>query len=471
MLKSSIPKSSILKSSIPEEVMHLLAMLEGDGHKAFIVGGAVRDEMMGIEPKDYDIATSAMPDEIIQTFASADYALKDIDAASYHIVQVNGYEVATFRRDIYENGETVGTVPVDSIEADLARRDLTINAMAISRHGELIDPYNGRSDLVTGTIRFVNDPTDRILEDPCRIIRAARFAALIDGYFSPMTLDALKQNISLVQEVPSERIRAEILKTMRYNKASMFFKSLHMIGALEKILPSLNMLWGLNGGPYHGESVFTHSMMTGDFVGITFSERSLANPMFRLIAYLHDVGKSVPNYVDGVIHFYHHPEIGAEMVEKDLRHLKFTNNEIKYATNLIGVHMRGGTKMSPKTTRKLLKKFTETNVDWEDWLALKVADRASNTAREPYSSKQVIKLRRKFEHELNPQPRDISGLARTAFEHKDLAISGTRIQELLHIGPSQLIGVILNWLLDMVINNPSLNTPEQLEKLLIGSKK
>lgn len=458
-------------NNFPEEVNHILSMLESNGHKAFVVGGAVRDEMMGIEPKDYDIATSAMPVEIIDTFASADYEVKSIDAVSYHIVNVNGFEVATFRRDIYKNGEMVGTEPVDSLEADLGRRDLTINAMAISRHGELIDPYDGRRDLAMGTIRFVNDPTDRILEDPCRIIRAARFMSLLDGYFSPLTLDGLKHNISLVHKVPSERIRAEILKTMRYNKASIFFQALHMIGALEIILPSLNALWGLDGGPYHDETVFSHSMLVGDFIAINFKERSLANPLFRLVGFLHDVGKSVPNFVDGVIHFYHHPEIGSEMVERDLKHLKFTNNEIKYATSLIDVHMRGGTKMSPKTTRKLLKKFAEVNVDWKDWLALKAADRASNLKREPYSAKQIIKLRRKFEHELSPEPRDISGIARTCFEHKDLAMSGTRIQELLHIGPSQLIGVILNWLLDKVIHDPSLNTSEQLEKLLVGSKK
>ena len=449
---------------IPDEVLLIMDMLHMDGHKAFVVGGAVRDELLGLDPKDYVIATSAMPDEIIETFASADHDVKDIDAASYHIVNVNGYEVATFRHDIYANEETISTVPVKTLEADLARRDLTINAMAISRDLELIDPYGGRQDLLDKKIRFVGSASRRIMEDPCRIIRAARFKALLDGRFDRQDARELREHNKLVSEVPSERIRAEILKTMKYNKPSEFFYALKEIEILHAIFPSLNKTWGADGGPYHAETVFEHSMWTGDNLGDV-------DPMLRLVGYLHDIGKTEPNFVEGVIHFYYHHDIGAEMVVGDLKALKFTNNEIKYAVNLIATHMRGGIKMSPKTTRKLLSKFVELGIDWEDWLALKVADRASNALREPFSQKQVNKIRRKFEHELNPEPRDITGFARTALEHKDLAISGTRIQEMLGIGPSQLVGVILQFLLDRVIADPSLNTNEQLEKLIMGKKK
>jgi tRNA nucleotidyltransferase/poly(A) polymerase len=441
-----------------------MCQLEASGHKAFVVGGAVRDELLGKEPKDWDIATSALPDEIVSIFASADYEVKDIDAASYHVVQVDGIEVATFRRDFYHNGETVHTEPLQNIFQDLQRRDLTINAMAISRHGELIDPFGGKRDLEDGIIDFVGDVHDRILEDPARIIRAARFVSLLNGRFAARTLTALQMKKGLVDDIAHERIRTEILKTMGYKHASKFFYALNDIGALDKILPSLKAIVGFDGGPYHGEDVFTHSMMVGDNL---YGE----DPILRLTGYLHDVGKSKPNYVKDVIHFYYHHEEGAEMIERDLSALKFTNMEIKAIKNLTLVHMRGGTKMSPKTTRKLLARFAELGVHWEDWLKLKVADRASNLARDPYQTKQVNKLRRKFKHELNPQPRDITGFTRTALEIKDIAMSGTRIQELLGIGPSPLVGVILEYLMNMVLSDPSNNTPEKLEALIMGKKK
>ena len=453
------------RDTFPDDVYIILSRLNSAGYLAYVVGGAVRDILLGKEPKDFDIATNAMPDEIIEVFASADFMVSDVNAKSYHIVVVDGIEIATFRHDVYLNGEMAGTVPVATIEADLARRDLTINAMAMSKEGGLIDPWKGRRDLEAGEIKFVGDAFERIIEDPARIIRSARFLSLLDGYYNGADYAVLRENISLVDKVAPERIRAEILKSMVYEKPSTFFEALHHIGALGKILPCLDAVWAFDGGPYHGEDVFTHSMWVGD-------KLPKENPMLRLTGYLHDVGKSIPNYVDGVIHFYHHHDIGAGMIEVALAHLKFTNAEIKYATALVKTHMRGGIKMSPKTTRKLMSHFIEVGVDWEDWLALRVADQASNAEKDAWTSGRVNKIRAKFEHELNPQPVDPSerlGI-KTALEHKHLAISGLKIQELLHIGPSPFIGIALNYLLDQCIINPDLNTPEWLEWLLTGKK-
>jgi tRNA nucleotidyltransferase/poly(A) polymerase len=262
---------------------------------------------------------------------------------------------------------------------------------------------------------------------------------------------------------------------MNYKAARKFFVALHHVGILGEIFPSLEKTWGQDHGQYHDENVFEHGMMAGDFAGKNYPRRCAARPMFRLTAYLHDVGKSEPNIKDGEIHFYDHEQKGHDMLKEELKALKFTTAEIKYATNLVLIHMRGGVKMSPKTTRKLIKRFRELDVDWKEWLALKISDRAANTKREPFSKARVMKMANKFLHELEgvtyeKGPRDPNG-PKPCFEHKQLAISGTRIQELLGIGPSQLIGVILEYLLKRVLTDPSLNTKEQLETLIVGKKK
>jgi tRNA nucleotidyltransferase/poly(A) polymerase len=467
---------------VPEKIRTFLSQLEQNGHAAYIVGGAVRDMLIGIEPEDWDIATSAVPGQIKATFMYLIKSVKQIDAA-FPVVLVDGIEIATFRVDAYENGEQVTVETVKTIEKDLARRDLTVNAMAMDKNGNIFDPYGGHRDLVNGIIRFVGDPVKRIYEDPCRIIRACRFLASIDGHFSEGTHVALYNSVHYGHHVkiPSERIRLEILKAMKCKKASKFFIALHGIGLLAEILPSLAATFGADHGQYHSENIFDHMMIAGDFAGKHFPAHCLRKPMFRLVNYLHDIGKSTPNYKDGDVHFYDHEVKGAAMIETELKSLKFTTAEIKYAKNLVLVHMRGHVKMSPKSTRKCIKTFRKLDVNWKEWLALKCADRAANVSRSSQPLK-VQKIAKKFLHELEDKPHkkgpgdqhfydSAKQHPKPCFEIKQLAISGTRIQKLLGIGPSMVIGVILEFLLTQVINNPDLNTREQLDDLIIGKQK
>ncbi len=461
------------KPLFPDTVTEILGVLEANGHEAFVVGGAVRDILLGIEPKDYDITTSAEPKTIVDLFKKdSDMKVSDVDAKSYHIVVVNEIEVATYRKDIYENGETVGTEIVGSLTEDLGRRDLTINAMAMDVRGKLFDPAMGEGDLEIRRIRFVGFAPDRIMEDPNRIFRAARFFATIDGKFSDHTIHSLKMLAHLAASVAPERIREEILKSMKTYRPSLFFDALHEIGILKHVFPELHQSMDQDGGPYHMETVYQHSMIVGN-------EIKTDNPMLRLVAFLHDIGKIEPNFVEGVVHFYYHQDIGADMIERNLKALRFTNKEIKFAKNLVAVHMRGGIKAGPKGIRKILKKFAELDVDYKDWIELKIADRRGNLKRKPFDQGQIDHLRRKFEHEINPVSSSPSGLyvdvenatIKPAFLVGDLAISGTVIQELLGINPSEVIGVILSWLLDRVIAKPELNTRKQLERLIVGKPK
>jgi tRNA nucleotidyltransferase/poly(A) polymerase len=461
--------------SIPEKIQTFLKQLNEDGHTAYLVGGAVRDMLLGLEPKDWDIATSAVPGQIKATFRYITN-VKQIDAA-FPVVVVDDVEIATYRQDFYNDGVTTEVKRVKTIAEDLGRRDLTINAMAMDREGCIYDPYGGRADLENRRIKFVGNATQRIEEDPCRVIRACRFLAAINGSFTVETLAALINDSRYgTNTVPPERIRMEILKAMKYENARKFFVALHHIELLGKIFPSLENTWGKDHGKYHTENIFEHGMLAGDYAGKNFPRRCKANPMFRLTTYLHDVGKSEPNYKDGELHFYDHEQKGYDMLKEELKALKFTTAEIKYATNLVLIHMRGGVKMSPKTTRKLIKRFRELDVDWKEWLSLKVSDKAANTSKEPFTKARVVKIANKFIHELegiphSKGPRDPNGKVHPCFEHKQLAISGTRIQELLGIGPSQLIGVILEYLLKRVITNPALNTKEGLENLVVGKRK
>lgn len=454
-----------LADKFPIEVKEILNILNINGHQAYVVGGAIRDLMLGREPKDYDIATSAEPKTIVDLFSQDDgFKVSDVDAQSFHVVVINGIDVATFRKDIYENGELVRTEAVGTLQEDLGRRDLTINAMAMDISGKLIDPAMGEGDLEIKRIRFVGNAPDRIAEDPNRIFRAARFVATIDGTFSNHTMDSLIKHAFLAAGVAPERIRVEILKAMKVKKASVFFTALNQMGLLKFVFPELYKSIDQDGGPYHAESVFTHSMIVGD-------EIETDDPMLKLVAYLHDIGKIEPNFVDGVVHFYHHHKIGAEMIKERLQALKFSKDEVKFAYGLVLSHMRGAIKARPKSIRKIMKFFDELGVDWKDWVALKVADRIGNLARENFDAGAIRKLERKFEHELNPVASPANTQRRgPAYRIKDLAISGTTIQELLGIGPSQIIGVILEYLLDRVMQDPSLNTREQLTKLIIGKK-
>lgn len=459
---------------LPTEVAYILNRLEDAGYKAYVVGGAVRDILMGEEPSDWDVATNALPARLIEIFEHCE--VKSINNNTYHVVKVDGHDVATFRVDEYDaEGNPIGATPVETIEEDLARRDLTINAMAMDVRGNLIDPHGGQEDLKNRFVRFVGNALDRINEDPGRIIRYARFNAYIDG-LELTELKSMSQAFYLqsqFKKIAPERIRTEILKAMKCKVPSVFFRTLYHLDLLGLVLPSMEKCWYQDGGKYHNENVFEHLMKCGDELGTAFPKHCLEKPIFRLVGYLHDIGKSIPNYVEDEVHFYEHPRIGAELVDIELRALRFTNSEIKYVQGLILCHMRGGAKMAPKTTRKLLSYMREVGVDWEEYLALKVSDRVANTAKDPYTPGRVKKIRNKFLHELYPgeYKDDVAPGTEACLSHKDLAISGTRIQELLGIKPGEIIGVILNHLLQRCIVSPDLNTKEQLEFMVTGRRK
>lgn len=431
---------------ISKKEIYIIDKLCKFGFKTYIVGGAVRDMLLGKDATDIDITTEATPDEVESIFNNCSNVGK-----SFLVSLVDGIEVATFRKDRY-NGLSAKNCSIErttTIVNDLSRRDLTINAIALCpKSGDIIDPFNGVNDINTKTIRFVGNPYDRIFEDPCRIIRAVRFCTVLDGHFESETYEALKQNAHYVTDyVAPERIRIEILKVLKEKKASRFFKILKDLNILKDILPSLDATFDFDGGPYHNETVFDHCMYVGDNI-------STNCVYLKLAGYLHDVGKPI-SFNPSQQNFTGHEKTGAIQVAVDLRKLKFTNDELNYISNLIELHMRNIKNVSPKAIRKLLVRLKERNIHFTSWLRLKLADRKGNTAKTPYTFNEIINMIQSIEQETVES-------INTPLTIKDLKISGNDVMRFKNLKPGPEVGKILKDLFEIVLEDPSKNNFEYL---------
>jgi len=436
---------------------YIVSKLCHNGFDTYIVGGAVRDFLSGVEAKDIDIATSATSDKIEELFKNHKVKTR---GKSFKVVFVDGIEVATFRIDKYSglNDKNVEISVAKTIEEDLARRDLTINAMAMCHFtGDIIDNFRGKEDLKNKIIRFVGDPEKRIFEDPNRIIRACRFLARIEGQFDKHTKEVLKEYAYYIEEyVDVERIRIEILKSMNYRKPSIFFSALHEIGALKYIFPSLDRCFNHDHGPYHNEDIFTHSMLCGDSISKKY-------PLLRLAGYLHDVGKIISARQDidtREFHFDGHEKTGAIAVQKELKHLKFSTDETNYITSITSLHMRNFN--SPKETRRSLKAFADSEIRYKDIIRFRLSDRRANLKRGRMDLSEAKSIVSSINTELTREsPND--------FKH--LKFNGNDIIKVTGIHQGKIIGDILKFLLQKVVDDPELNNRGSLKKLIINYMK
>ncbi len=423
-----------------------------NGFEVYICGGYVRDMFLSITSHDIDLTTSATPDDLARIFPDRKVNLV---GANFLVTLVDNIEVSTYRSDTNFGPDRANciTKACETLEEDLYRRDFTFNAMAVCPYtGEVVDYFNGRADLENKVVKFVGNPSDRIYEDYLRMMRAARFTCLIEGKLDGETFQAIKNNKHLIKKVSPERIRIEFLKVMKYRKPSIFFDVLYETGLLEIILPEFTQMYGHSGGPYHGESLDTHSKIAGDML-------SPKDPLLRLIGFFHDIGK-VPAYkLNNGESFIEHEKLGCDIVENILTKYKFSNSEISRATTLVLYHMRSIKNIGPKGYRKLLKKFSENNISWKDWLNLKLADKKANLLNENYTKDQIKEICLnifKASHESK------SG----GFRITDLEINGNDIMSLLDIEPGPLVGKILNQLLEVVLESPELNTKDELTKII-----
>ena len=335
-----------------ELARQVVTQLKSSGHQAYFVGGCVRDLLLGGQPKDYDVATDARPDQITALFPKA-----ELVGAHFGVVLVHNsgahVEVATFRSDhAYEDGRHPVAVEFETDpHQDVLRRDFTINALLLDPdRNEVLDFVGGQADLRNRLVRAIGDPETRFREDHLRLLRAVRFAARLNYQIEAETLGAIRRLHGLILRVSAERIRDELVRILTDGGARYGFELLDETGLLSDILPEVAAMKGVAQPPeYHPEGdVWTHTLMMLE---------QLRNPSATLAlgVLLHDVGKPPTFRVAERIRFDGHVEKGVEMAEAILGRLRFSGDQIRQVTALVANHMRF--KDAPQMKVSTLKRF------------------------------------------------------------------------------------------------------------------
>lgn len=326
----------------------IAAKLRDAGHQAWLVGGCVRDRLLGRTPKDYDIATDAPPAAVVNLFPGALLA-----GAQFGVVLVNGIEVATFRSDhAYSDGRRPERVHFETDpREDVRRRDFTINALLMNPFTEeILDFVSGRADLEAGLIRAIGDPERRFEEDHLRMLRAVRFAARFGFQIEPATMAAIRKHHARIQIIAAERVREELVRILTEGNARLGFELLDESGLLADILPEIAVMKGVQQPPqFHPEGdVWTHTLLM-------LEELHEPSPALALGVLLHDVGKPVTFRVADRIRFDGHVEAGVEIAKRILGRLRFSTDDTEQVLALIANHMRF--KDAPAMRESTLKRF------------------------------------------------------------------------------------------------------------------
>ncbi|MCR5451307.1 MAG: HDIG domain-containing protein [Lachnospiraceae bacterium] len=429
---------------LPEAVKKIISILESNGHEAYAVGGCVRDSILGKNPYDWDITTSALPEEIKSVFN------RTIDTGIKHgtvTVRIfgEGYEVTTYRVDgDYLDGRHPKEVSFTaSLEEDLARRDFTINAMAYNDRSGLVDIFGGREDLENGILRCVGDPELRFTEDALRMMRALRFAAQLDFKIEPDTYAAIKKLHKRLEMVSAERIREEFLKLIVSDHPELL-DQMSEVGLTSVFLPEWDMMIGCEQNtPHHAYDVSGHTIRAMQGVD---KDKDL-----RLAALLHDVAKPLTKTTDeSGDHFSGHPVLGEKMSKKILSRLKFDNATIARVSAMVLWH---DVRPEPdkKSVRRVVSKMPA-NI-FPDIFSLKKAD---ILAQSEYKREEKLQRLEAFQDLYNSIKQEGECIS-----IGDLAVGG---KDMMDIGISKgpMIGAMLKKLLDMVIDDPTLNEKEVL---------
>ena len=337
---------------IPPHVDSLLAALRRAGYDAYPVGGCVRDSLMGRTPADWDLCTAAAPDEVEAVFSDRRIVETGLKHGTVTVLTQDGpVEITTFRADgTYHDGRHPDSVRfVGRVEDDLARRDFTVNAMALGPDGTVIDPFGGQADLAAGVIRCVGEPDVRFGEDALRILRALRFASKLGFSIEPATGESLLRDRALLDKIARERVFSELKGLLTGPGVGPVL--LDWAPVLFQVIPELAAGAGFDQrNPYHIHDVWTHSALA--------TAAAPADVTLRLAMLLHDAGKPAVFFTDeaGVGHFYGHAQAGAEIADRVLRRLKCDNATRERVCLLIAAHADPPPR-TEKTARRLLARL------------------------------------------------------------------------------------------------------------------
>lgn len=418
----------------------ILHTLNKNGYDAYIVGGAVRDFLLGKKSSDIDITTNATPGTVMELFPEVYPTGIEFGTVTV-MLEGEGYEVTTFRTDgEYLDGRRPEVVTFgETIEDDLSRRDFTINAMAMDADGKIIDIFGGQDDLRKGIIRAVGSPVKRFSEDALRILRAFRFSARYGFDIEAETFKAIKETKEGLRKISFERIRDEICKILLTDNVLDTFTAMYESGVLEIILPEIAAMYGVEqNNPHHIYDVFMHTMIAVENVP--------KDLVLRLTMLLHDIGKPyTKETINGVDKFYKHHLKSVELATQILERLKFSNKIKNEVLELVLFHDRE-IKASPKAVRKLLNQLQYTTL--ENLLAVKKADAIAQNNSYLKAKLEAIK--------------EIQNIAskEQKLTVKDLAVNG---YDMMNLGlKGKDIGEMLNYLLVKVLDNPTCNNRESL---------
>lgn len=324
-----------------ETAVSIVRRLQNAGHEAYFVGGCVRDLLRGVEPGDYDIVTSAKPDEVCPLF-SRTVPVGMRFGVVIVVEEGHNYEVATFRSEKdYGDGRRPSHVEFTTAEADIRRRDFTVNALLMDPlAGSIIDYVGGKKDIENRLIRTIGSAQERFAEDHLRMLRAVRFAANLGYEIDPETLDAIKRNAQAIHRISAERVRDELTKLLTRGGARRGMEILTETGLLREMLPEVDALRGVEQPPqYHPEGdVWEHTLRMLDLLPSCSGEENDYRLAWGIL--MHDVGKAVIRSENETgIHFYGHVREGEKIAEKLMRRLKFSRADMETILTLIHCHM------------------------------------------------------------------------------------------------------------------------------------
>ena len=431
--------------NLPADVSKIINILESNGHEAYAVGGCVRDCILGKIPHDWDITTSALPEQVKSLFD------RTFDTGIEHgtvtvLLHGEGYEVTTYRVDgKYEDGRHPKEVTFTaSLEEDLKRRDFTINAMAYSENRGLVDLFGGKEDLDAGIIKAVGNPTERFTEDALRMLRALRFSAQLGFEIETETYNAICKLAPTLDRISAERIQVEMVKLVTSDHPERL-REVYNTGLSKVFFPELDVM-------LECEQHNKHHMYTVGEHTIKSMELAPADKVIRLTMMLHDVAKPACKTTDenGQDHFKMHPVKGAEMARDILRRLKFDNDTTDKVCNLVKNH-DDRPEINERNVRRMIIRVGQDNFD--DLLAVK---RADCLAQSMYNREEKLAYIDKLEQVY----RQVIA-AGDCLRIKDLKVNG---KDLIDMGvpQGQRIGEILKAVFDEVVDNPELNDRDYL---------
>ena len=434
---------------LPEKVGRIIGTLQEHGYEAYAVGGCIRDSILGREPEDWDITTSAMPEETKALFD------KPFDTGIQHgtitvLLEKEGFEVTTYRIDgKYEDSRHPKEVTFTrNLREDLLRRDFTINAMAYNETDGLVDIFGGLEDLEAGMIRCVGTAKERFKEDALRILRGVRFAAQLGFDIEEDTRQGMKELAWTLQNISAERIQVELVKMITSKRPEML-REAYELGMTRIVLPEFDQLMTTGQEtPHHMYSVGEHTLHA--------MKNIRADKILRLAMLLHDMGKPALTTVDeaGVAHFKKHALESERIAENVLRRLKFDNDTIRKVTRLVRCHdLR--MPATAKSVRRAMNQIGE-----ELFPYYMEVRRADVLAQSMYQREEKIENLDQIEelyHQI-VEDGDCVSLKDLAVTGRDLIASGMK--------PGKKIGEKLEELLKLVIEDPKLNTKEELLKRL-----